>query len=156
MYWKYWGFNVLNMERATRNFIALLRSLCSLRCRILHCDWSRVKCATGIFDSPYHIAPYIQRTPNGCPLYIWSGRRESNPRIQLGKLVFCHWTTPASQRYYLYHIAEAKATPATIDSTHAVRNHGKLLTARKLHTHPLGEFLYRRNLTVVYSNNGKK
>ena len=25
----------------------------------------------------------------------WSGRGESNPRIQLGKLMFYHWTTPA-------------------------------------------------------------
>ncbi len=22
--------------------------------------------------------------------FLWSGRRESNPRIQLGKLMFCH------------------------------------------------------------------
>lgn len=28
--------------------------------------------------------------------YGWSGRRESNPRFQLGKLASCHWTTPAS------------------------------------------------------------
>ena len=30
----------------------------------------------------------------------WSGRRESNPRIQLGKLMFYHWTTPAKCLYY--------------------------------------------------------
>ena len=29
-------------------------------------------------------------------LRIWSGWWESNPRIQLGRLVFYHWTTPAS------------------------------------------------------------
>ena len=26
----------------------------------------------------------------------WSGWWESNPRSQLGKLMFCHWTTPAN------------------------------------------------------------
>ena len=26
---------------------------------------------------------------------IWSGWRESNPRVQLGRLTFYHWTTPA-------------------------------------------------------------
>ncbi len=27
-------------------------------------------------------------------LYSWCGRRESNPRLQLGKLTCCHYTTP--------------------------------------------------------------
>ena len=44
--------------------------------------------------------------PHGCepcaltswatlPYALWSGWGESNPCIQLGKLMFCHWTTPA-------------------------------------------------------------
>ena len=28
-------------------------------------------------------------------LIFWCGRRESNPRLQLGKLTCCHYTTPA-------------------------------------------------------------
>lgn len=36
----------------------------------------------------------------------WSRWRESNPRVQLGKLTFCHWTTPAYslKASLLYHI----------------------------------------------------
>ena len=30
---------------------------------------------------------------------VWSGWGESNPRIQLGKLMFCHWTTPANKYF---------------------------------------------------------
>ena len=35
----------------------------------------------------------------------WSRWRESNPRVQLGKLTFCHWTTPAYplKFFTLYH-----------------------------------------------------
>ena len=29
-------------------------------------------------------------------LYFWCGRRESNPRLKLGKLSCCHYTTPAN------------------------------------------------------------
>ena len=32
-------------------------------------------------------------------LRIWSGRWESNPRPKLGKLLYCHCTTPARFRY---------------------------------------------------------
>lgn len=28
-------------------------------------------------------------------VYFWCGRRESNPRLELGRLAFYHWTTPA-------------------------------------------------------------
>ena len=37
---------------------------------------------------------------------VWSGWRESNPRGQLGKLKFCHWTTPAYLTFAMifYHI----------------------------------------------------
>ena len=42
-------------------------------------------------DCPYA----VKRDRTGAPEAIgqaatWSGRRESNPRIQLGRLVFCH------------------------------------------------------------------
>ena len=30
------------------------------------------------------------------PVNLWCGRRESNPRLQLGKLTCCHYTTPAT------------------------------------------------------------
>src|ERR1700722_14964426 len=32
---------------------------------------------------------------------IWSGRWESNPRPKLGKLLYCHCTTPALRSLYL-------------------------------------------------------
>lgn len=34
-----------------------------------------------------------RKHPNGC--FVWSGWRESDPRNQLGRLGFYHWTTPA-------------------------------------------------------------
>ena len=36
-----------------------------------------------------------RRTTASFSVKKWSGWRESNPRMQLGKLPFCHWTTPA-------------------------------------------------------------
>ena len=35
-------------------------------------------------------------------LFFWCGRRESNPRLQLGKLTCCHYTTPAIVWCILY------------------------------------------------------
>ena len=34
-------------------------------------------------------------------LYFWCGRRESNPRLQLGKLTCYHYTTPARCAFYI-------------------------------------------------------
>ena len=37
----------------------------------------------------------IKKLPKGQQFFLWSGWRESDPRSQLGKLEFCHWTTSA-------------------------------------------------------------
>ena len=33
---------------------------------------------------------------------FWCGRRESNPRLKLGKLSCCHYTTPADKVFVFY------------------------------------------------------
>ena len=44
----------------------------------------------------------------GYPIHLnqirtWCGRRESNPRLQLGKLTCCHYTTPAIVKILYYY-----------------------------------------------------
>ena len=39
-----------------------------------------------------------------CRLNFWCGRRESNPRLKLGKLSCCHYTTPANLTSCTYYI----------------------------------------------------
>ena len=52
-------------------------------------------------DSPitshhYYILPsQTKKSPFGLSQFMWSGWRESNPPVQLGKLAFYRWTTPA-------------------------------------------------------------
>ena len=41
-------------------------------------------------------------------IFFWSRWGESNPRVQLGKLTFCHWTTPATWLLDYYNIGEKK------------------------------------------------
>ena len=41
----------------------------------------------------YHHMPKIKSAQDR--LNFWCGRRESNPRLKLGKLSCCHYTTPA-------------------------------------------------------------
>ena len=36
------------------------------------------------------------KTVSPISIKCWSGRRESNPRMQLGKLLYYHYTTPAT------------------------------------------------------------
>ena len=36
-----------------------------------------------------------KKSPQGLSQFMWSGWRESNPPVQLGKLAFYRWTTPA-------------------------------------------------------------
>ncbi len=44
----------------------------------------------------HHHNPKIKPTTKG-RLNFWCGRRESNPRLQLGKLTCYHYTTPADK-----------------------------------------------------------
>jgi hypothetical protein len=45
------------------------------------------------------LVPSAESVPSSlyviCLLNLWSGRWESNPRPKLGKLLYCHCTTPA-------------------------------------------------------------
>ena len=36
--------------------------------------------------------------------YFWCGQRESNPRLKLGKLSFCHYTMPADDTIIYYYV----------------------------------------------------
>ena len=40
--------------------------------------------------------PQSKNKTGFCRLNFWCGRRESNPRLKLGKLSCCHYTTPAN------------------------------------------------------------
>ena len=42
-------------------------------------------------------SPHAKIKPAKCRLNFWCGRRESNPRLKLGKLSCCHYTTPANK-----------------------------------------------------------
>src|SRR5690242_2852287 len=47
------------------------------------------------------------------PQSLWSGRWESNPRPKLGKLLYCHCTTPARvPSLYLLYEGETTRTPS--------------------------------------------
>ena len=50
-------------------------------------------------------------------LFIWSGWRESNPRIQLGKLLLCHWATPAKSVLSRNHVVERRSRQILIQSS---------------------------------------
>src|ERR1700740_1560370 len=41
-----------------------------------------------------------------CTQDLWSGRWESNPRPKLGKLLYCHCTTPARLSAFRLYITE--------------------------------------------------
>jgi hypothetical protein len=53
-----------------------------------------------------------KHNPTGA-LRIWSGRWESNPRPKLGKLLYCHCTTPA--RFYWLNDYTATPPPRPMD-----------------------------------------
>src|ERR1700729_1745984 len=59
---------------------------------------------------------------------IWSGRWESNPRPKLGKLLYCHCTTPA--RFFSFSIIHNCALASTDRAPTAYRkgsSHGRFV-----------------------------
>ena len=71
------------------------KSLCNIY--ITEALWSLLR-ELNPWPHPYHgcaLPTELRRRLLKCVCaQVWSGWGESNPHIQLGKLMFCHWTTP--------------------------------------------------------------
>src|SRR5580693_1693232 len=48
-------------------------------------------------------------------LKVWSGRWESNPRPKLGKLLYCHCTTPARRSLFYYELTSEQCSSKKLD-----------------------------------------
>ena len=55
-----------------------------------------------LFSTKWIVSYFCENCNYFLQFFSWSGRWESNPRIQLGRLVFYHWTTPADHYNLLF------------------------------------------------------